>query len=142
MSVEGLKKIKIEELGGLCTQLAPADVPVGMSPDCLDVEFLPGSVRTRAGTEASFPVVTGTPSINGLAPFVPVTGDPLLVALGDDGQLLLGNTDQPSNPLTSITMLRNNSRLHAVTAYDALFFALSDGRGGRDLPYQMLWVES
>ncbi|MGA8306084.1 MAG: hypothetical protein WB723_10440, partial [Candidatus Acidiferrales bacterium] len=50
--------------------LDPSDVPPGMSPDCADVEFFPGGVRTRPGLVSQFAPLAGTPNVNALKTYI------------------------------------------------------------------------
>ena len=49
MSVIGTVDAPLDMFGGLVTDVAPADLPAGASPDCADVAFVPGAVKTRPG---------------------------------------------------------------------------------------------
>ena len=49
MSTEGLTPVVVDQYGGLCTLIDRSDLPVGLSPDCQNVEFFPGGVRSRKG---------------------------------------------------------------------------------------------
>lgn len=69
--------VELAIMGGLCTEMAPSDLPLGASPLCYDVDYLVGSVKTRDGlasvyTQAgavavSFPLETGTPDQTGFS---------------------------------------------------------------------------
>jgi hypothetical protein len=41
MSVAGYLDAPLDQFGGLVTDMPPADLPLGVSPDCADVAFLP-----------------------------------------------------------------------------------------------------
>src|SRR5258708_24176429 len=43
--------VPLTVMGGAVTEMAPEDLPEGASPFSQDVDFLPGSVFTRAGRE-------------------------------------------------------------------------------------------
>ena len=46
--------IELTVMGGLCTEMAPSDLPIGASPLCYDVDFLVGSVKTRDGLQSVY----------------------------------------------------------------------------------------
>src|SRR5579863_5654655 len=66
MSIETFSPLPLTTFGTWLTLLDPSDVPPGMSPDCADVEFFPGGVRTRPGLVSQFAPLASTPQINGL----------------------------------------------------------------------------
>ena len=47
MTTAGSFDAPIEIFGGLVTDMSPADLPAGASPDCADVAFQLGAVKTR-----------------------------------------------------------------------------------------------
>lgn len=49
MSLETFQPTVVDELGGLNTLVDKPDLRVGSSPDCQNVTFYPGGVKTRAG---------------------------------------------------------------------------------------------
>ena len=74
MAVTGSTDVAIELFGGLVTDMAPADLPAGVSPDCQDVKFVSGSVQTRPGLQSIFGAIAGTPKVNYLKTYVTPTG--------------------------------------------------------------------
>ena len=51
--------IELTIFGGLCTELAPSDLPSGASPLNWDVDFDIGRVRTRDGLGSVYAFFTG-----------------------------------------------------------------------------------
>ncbi len=70
MSIETFSPLPLTTFGTWLTLLDPSDVPPGMSPDCADVEFFPGGVRTRPGLVSQFPSLAGTPNVNSLKTYI------------------------------------------------------------------------
>ncbi len=68
MSIAGTIDAPLDLFGGLVTDMPAADLPQGVSPDCEDVAFLPGAVKTRPGLLSVFaPIVSaggGNPTVN------------------------------------------------------------------------------
>src|SRR5215467_8583933 len=64
MSTAGSFDAPIEIFSGLVTDMAPADLPHGVSPDCQDVVFSSGGVATRPGLQQLFAALGGNPTIN------------------------------------------------------------------------------
>src|SRR2546430_7984426 len=87
MAVAGSTDVAIELFGGLVTDMAPADLPAGVSPDCQDVKFVSGSVQTRPGLQSIFGAIAGTPKVNYLKTYVTPTGLLRLLALDAAGSL-------------------------------------------------------
>ena len=67
MTTIGSLDAPIEIFGGLVSDMAPADLPHGVSPDCQDVLFSSGGVATRPGLQALFGPLPGR-KINGVGP--------------------------------------------------------------------------
>jgi hypothetical protein len=59
MTTAGSFDAPIEIFGGLVTDMSPADLPHGVSPDCQDVLFSNGGVSTRPGLQALFGPLAG-----------------------------------------------------------------------------------
>src|SRR5437870_13379821 len=87
MSVAGTIDAPLDMFGGLVTDMAPADLPPGVSPDCADVAFVPGAVKTRPGLASVFAPVAGNPTINYLKTYVQPTLAQTLLALDSAGTL-------------------------------------------------------
>ncbi len=66
MSIESFSPLPLNVFGTWVTPLDPSDVPVGMLPSLGDAEFFPEGVRRRPGLVSQFPVLAGTPQINGV----------------------------------------------------------------------------
>src|SRR5690242_20236783 len=64
MSVTGLVPLPLEIFGGKVSDIPPADLPSGASPNCQDVIFPPGSVKTRPGLASQFTAFAGNPTVN------------------------------------------------------------------------------
>src|SRR5258705_12971059 len=64
MTTAGSFDAPIEIFGGLVTDMSPADLPHGVSPDCQDVIYGNGGVATPPGFQALFCPLPGKPTIN------------------------------------------------------------------------------
>ena len=64
MTTAGSFDAPIEIFSGLVTDMAPAELPQGVSPDCQDVVFSNGGVATRPGLQTLFGPLAGNPTIN------------------------------------------------------------------------------
>src|ERR1700675_4167449 len=87
MTVLGTTDAPLDVFGGLVTDMAPADLPAGVSPDCADVAFLAGAVKTRPGLLSVYAPIAGNPTINYLKSFVQPNLAEMLLALDSAGTL-------------------------------------------------------
>ena len=127
--------------GGLVSEMAPPDLPEGVSPDCQDVVFAPGLVQSRP----AFQKVFGTArlgAIMGAKSFL--DPDPLdsyapIANLYLDSTGILWAENVITGPGTLVQIqsgLAPSSFQKAVTADGREYLAISDGLHGSDLPLQ------
>jgi len=132
--------VPLEEFGGLVTDVAPADVPPGSSPDCQDVIFPPGAVRTRPGLQSVFTALSGNPTVNYLKTFIDPQRNKRLLFLAGDGKLW---QEHPEGTLTDLTSPQNSispatagARARSATLFGREYLAFHDGQFGLDIPRQ------
>jgi hypothetical protein len=124
----------IEIFSGLVTDMAPADLPHGVSPDCQDVVFSSGGVATRPGLQTLFGPLAGNPTINYLKTYETPSAAIRTMALDSNGVLYKEAT---AGTLTSIASgLAPNAYANSTTLFGREYLALSDGKSGIDLPRQ------
>src|SRR5579862_7577531 len=138
MSVLGTTDAPLDLFGGLVTDMAPADLPPGVSPDCADVAFVPGAVKTRPGLASMYaPIVVpggGNPTVNYLKSFVQPNLVETLLAL-DSAGTLWGELSPGS--LTQIASgIVAGARAKSATLFGREYIAISDGKFGIDIPRQ------
>jgi hypothetical protein len=138
MSVAGYIDAPLDEFGGLVTDMPASDLPLGVSPDCADVAFLPGAVRTRPGLLSFFtPIVDPggvNPTVNYLRTFITPAEQLILLALDSAGFLWAELT---AGTLTQIASgLAQNALAKSCTEFGREYIAISDGKSGLDLPRQ------
>lgn len=82
--ITGLTPLKVDEFAGLVTYMDANDLPPFASPDCPDVEFAPGLVRTRPGLRSLFTAVSANPKVNGILEYIlpDLTPRPLFITAG------------------------------------------------------------
>ena len=134
MTVLGTTDAPLDIFGGLVTDMAPADLPAGVSPDCADVAFVPGAVKTRPGLLSMFATLAGNPTINYLKSFVQPNLAQTLLALDSAGTLW---GELTPGALTQIaTGIVAGARAKSATLFGREYIALSDGKFGIDIPRQ------
>ena len=87
MTVLGTADAPLDLFGGLVTDMAPCDLPPGVSPDCADVAFIAGAVKTRPGLVSMFAPIAGQPTINYLKTYIQPNLAQTLLALDSAGTL-------------------------------------------------------
>src|SRR5690242_1529606 len=126
MAVAGSVDITLDIFGGLVTDMAPADLPAGVSPDCQDVAFVPGSVKTRPGLLSMFSPIAGNPAVNYVKTYLPTTGLLRLLALDAAGSLW---KESPQGSLALISSaITPGTYGKSTTIFDNEFIAIGDGK--------------
>lgn len=127
--------VPIEEFGGLITECTAADIPMGASPFCQDVDYQLGAVFTRAGLTAQLSgLFIG--NCNYLKTFtLPNTNDELLL-LDSAGNLWFEDTTNAPGALTQITNGTPGNFVNSTTQFGREWLAYSDGVWGSDIPLQ------
>jgi hypothetical protein len=134
MSVEGSVDVAVEILGGLVTNIVPADLPHGVSPDCQDVRFEIGSVRTRPGVTAQY-TLAGNPTINYLKTYETLNEVPRLLSLDSLG--ILRKDVAPGGALTTISSaILPGSFIKSTSLFGREYLAMNNGTNGVDIPRQ------
>jgi hypothetical protein len=134
MTTAGSFDAPIEIFGGLVTDMSPAALPHGVSPDCQDVVFSNGNVLTRPGLQALFGPLAGNPTINYVKTYETLNATLRTMVLDSNGVLYKETTP---GTLTSIApSLAASSFANSTKLFGREYLAISDGRVGNDLPRQ------
>src|SRR5579872_3376383 len=134
MTTAGSFDAPIEIFGGLVTDMSPADLPHGVSPDCQDVVFSNGNVLTRPGLQPLFGPLAGNPTINYIKTYETLNATLRTMVLDSNGNLYKETT--PGTLATVATDLAQNSYANSTTIFGREYMAFSDGKIGDDLPRQ------
>jgi hypothetical protein len=134
MSTVGSFDAPIEIFGGLVTDMSPADLPHGVSPDCQDVVFSNGGVATRPGLQALFGPLAGNPTVNYVKTYETLNATLRTMVLDSNGVLYKETT--PGTLSSVASGLAANSYANSTTLFGREYLALSDGKTGNDLPRQ------
>lgn len=127
----------VEVFGGWVTEMAPINVPLGVSPDCPECAFSPGSVFTRAAFEKVFnpPLASNTTITYGKS-FVAPDKTIYNLYLASNGTLYLENLTNSPGTATSLFSSFPGLYARSATAFGREFIAISDGSHGADIPLQ------
>ena len=134
MTTAGSQDAPIEIFGGLVTDMSPADLPHGVSPDCQDVIFSNGGVATRPGLQALFGPLAGNPTINYVKTYETLNATLRTMLLDSNGVLYKETT--PGTLASIATGLAPNAYANSTTLFGREYLAISDGKTGNDLPRQ------
>src|SRR6267142_1289094 len=134
MSTAGSFDAPIEIFGGLVTDMSPADLPHGVSPDCQDVVFSNGGVATRPGLQSLFGPLAGNPTVNYVKTYQTLNATLRTMLLDANGVLYKETT--PGTLATVASGLAPNAYAHSATLFGREYLAISDGKTGNDLPRQ------
>src|SRR5215510_10977458 len=115
MTTLGSSDASIEIFGGLVTDMSPADLPHGVSPDCQDVVFSNGGVLTRPGMQALFGPLTGNPTINYVKTYETLNANLRTLALDSNGILYKETT--PGTLASIATGLATNAYANSATLF-------------------------
>jgi hypothetical protein len=134
MTTLGSLDAPIEIFGGLVTDMSPADLPHGVSPNCQDVVFGTSGVLTRPGLQALFGPLAGNPTINYIKTYETLNATLRTMVLDSNGVLYKETT--PGTLSSIATGLAANSYGNSTTIFGREYLAISDGETGNDLPRQ------
>ena len=134
MTVLGTADAPLDLFGGLVTDMAPADLPAGVSPDCADVAFISGAVQTRPGLAAAFSAISGNPTVNYLKTYVQPNLTQTMLALDSTGTLW--GELSPGSLSAIASGLVTGARAKSATLFGREYIALHDGKFGVDIPRQ------
>jgi len=134
MTTAGSFDASIEIFGGLVTDMSPADLPHGVSPDCQDIVFSSGGVATRPGLQALYGPLAGNPTVNYLKTYVTPGGTARAMVFDGNGVLYKETT--PGTLATVASGLAANALANSASAFGREYLAIGDGRAGSDAPRQ------
>src|SRR5215472_12720838 len=134
MSTIGSFDAPIEIFGGLVTDISPADLPHGVSPDCQDVIFSVGGVATRPGLAPLFGPLAGNPTVNYVKTYETLNATLRALLLDSNGNLY--KETAPGTLATIASGLASNAYANSTTLFGREYLAISDGKVGNDLPRQ------
>lgn len=131
MSIESFEPIPVDTLGGIVSILDGADVPLGCSPDCRDVQFFPGNVRTRPGLDIIHQLTAGS-NVPYLKTFKTPDLEARLLLWDSTGKMYVETG--PGATATISTTFTPNNVVESVTLFGKEWIAESNGQVGSGLP--------
>src|ERR1700683_2723361 len=134
MSVAGTVDAPLDLFGGLVTDVSPTDLPPGVSPDCADVAFMTGVVKTRPGLLSMYTPIAGNPTINYLKTYIQPNLAETLLAMDSSGTLWGEFTPGTLTQIASGIVAGSHAK--SATLFGREYIAVSDGQFGIDIPRQ------
>src|SRR5580692_10886153 len=134
MTVLGTTDAPIDVFGGLVTDMTPADLPSGASPDCADVAFQLGAVKTRPGLLSMYTPLAGNPTVNYLKTYIQPNLAETLLALDSSGTLW--GEFSPGSLTQVASGIVPGSYAKSATLFGREYIAISNGQFGIDIPRQ------
>src|ERR1700758_5575162 len=138
MSIIGTIDAPLELFGGLVTDMPATDLPQGVSPDCQDVAFLQGAVKTRPGLVSVFSAIVnpgaGNPTVDYLKTYTQPNLAQTLLALDSAGTLWGENSPGVLSQIAA--GVTANSAASSTSLFGREYLALHDGQFGLDMPRQ------
>ena len=123
--------------GSLVTEMVAADLPEGVSPDCFDVVFIPGSVASRPALQKVFATpFPGNVTTTYAKSFVTPTGDIENLYLDSAGNLWYEDLTNNPGVATIIGAVTPATYAKSITAFGREYIAVSDGLHGQEVPLQ------
>lgn len=135
-NVAGAVEVPLEVFGGKVSEMAPADLPEGVSPDCSDCGFVPGSVSQRAALEREFTNPYATATFTYEKSFVTPTGAIKNLYMASDGMLLVEDPINSPGIYVPLQQFTPGSYAKSCTAFGREYIAISDTLHGSDIPLQ------
>jgi hypothetical protein len=129
-------QVPLELFGGLVTEMPAMGLPMGVSPDCQDMAFEPGSVFSRPGLTAVLPTALGSTTLTYCKSFVSNNGAIYNFYLDAAGNLWVENVTSSPGTVTLLGTVTPGSYCKSITAFGREYFAFSDGIHGSDVPLQ------
>lgn len=134
MTVLGTTDAPLDIFGGLVTDMVPADLPGGASPDCADVAFQLGAVKTRPGLLSMYTPISGNPTINYLKTYIQPNLAETLLTMDSSGTLWGEFTPGTLTQIASGIVAGSHAK--SATLFGREYIAVSDGQFGIDIPRQ------
>ena len=121
--------------GSYVSEMAPPDLPEGVSPACQDVSFLPGDVGSRPCLQKVFVNAFAADIVSGKS-YVNPTGDIENLYLTADGKLWWEDVTYNPGVATLIATVAPESYMKSCTAFGREYIGISNAQIGSDVPLQ------
>ncbi len=135
-NVTNAVQVPLELFGGLVTEPTPIALPLGVSPDCQDLAFKPGSVLSRPGLTKVFATPFGSVTVTYAKSYVDNSGNVKNLFLDSHGNLYMEDVTNTPGTYGMIGTVTPGSYAKSITAFGREYIAISDGFSGTDVALQ------
>lgn len=132
-----VKDVTLSVFGGRLTDVAPSDLPEGLTPDEQDGIYLPGEWGSRPGLARLYAqgVLTAGTSVLYQKTYMQPNDDPLTLILTSDGKLWVEDVGLGTPP-ASVAQISAGLCAQSVTQFGREYIAISDLLHGQGVPLQ------
>jgi hypothetical protein len=130
----GRSQIAWSGLFGLNTELEPADLPEGLSPDNQDMQFVPGMSGTRPGMDGTIPSPFGSVGNTFETTYLLPNGNPINLYLTADGVFRYQDVKNAPTDYPTLFTALPNLYASSASAFNREYVAFHDGLMGQDIP--------
>lgn len=113
----------------------PTNLPIGVSPDCPNCAFVPGTVMTRAAFQRVFGAPFSEACVFG-ASFVDPTGNIRNLYFDQGGNFWVENVSTSPGSYTLLFTSTPGSYCRSTVSFGRAYLAISDGLHGAEVPLQ------
>ena len=131
----GAAECPIEVFGGWVTEMSPTNLPIGVSPDCPNCAFVPGTVMTRAALERVFGTPFSEACVFGSS-YVDPSGNIRNLYFDQAGNFWVENITTSPGVYTLLFTSAAGSYCRSTTSFGRAYLAISDGLHGAEVPLQ------
>lgn len=129
-------EIPVTVWGGLVTYSDPTSIPMGVSPDCSDIQFAPGGTSSRDCFKKKFASAFGAVTVTYAKSYVDPVGVVRNLYLDSAGNLWVENVTASPGTFSLLTTTTPGSYAKSCTAFGREYIAISDTIHGSDIPLQ------
>lgn len=132
-------QIPLNTFAGLVTNIDPVALPAGASPDCVDMQFLPGGAFSRPGFKKVFSTHFGNATVTYAKSYVDPKGVIRNLYLDSLGNLWVENLTTNPGAFNLLATTTPGSYVKSITAFGREYIAISDKLHGADVPLQLAY---
>lgn len=129
-------QIPLDVFSGLVSEIPAMNLPSGVSPDCYDMAFRPGSTFSRPALQKVFASSFGNVSVTYAKSYVDDMGVIRNLYLDSAGNLWVENLNTSPGTVTLLTTTTPATYAKSITAFGREYIAISDGLHGQEVPLQ------
>lgn len=133
-----VRDVTLSLFAGLKTDIAPSDIPEGLSPDTQDGIYMPGEWASRACLARLYAngILTAGKTVLYEKTYIQPNDDPLTLVLTSDGKLWVEDVGNSPGAASSAVSVAAGLYAQSVTEFGREYIAFSDLLHGQGIPLQ------